>query len=271
MTYIRKRGRQDMHEIHKLPTLIKATIVVLVVLAGIMSYTRNYYKPVYERTKAISYAEVDSDVVGYPAGEDIPIAKSVEDIKKYEYFTIEISEENIMSTRCFKIKEESKAGIKTNRTTSGRHRSSSTIKILQAFSYKQDLKGDIRYKLRQLRFNMEQVGYGEYFIVTLESGEKVKVWMDPLLLDIKKKEYIKLPVCTYSMGNYYGTLDKLGEQQGVSEENKSLYIDAIGRWEQQETETVDPFEQLMITFIIIAVILAIVIYVNAKIKSKIGR
>lgn len=257
-----------MHEIHKLPTAIKSIIIILMVIAGIMSFTRNYYKPIYEKTPPISYEKASEEFVGYPAGDDIPVAKSVEDIKKYKYFTIEVSKENIVSTRYFVIKDKSQAGIKTNRTTSGRHRSSSTITVYEAFSYDWDFRSDINYKVRQFVFNMEEASYGEYFIVTLESGEKVKVWMDPLLLDIKKEKYTKLPVCTYTEGMSSDTLDELGEQQGVTEENKSLYINAIGQWQQRETETVDPFQRFMITFIVVAAILAVVIYVDAKLKKR---
>lgn len=257
-----------MHEIHKLSSGIQFIIIVLVVIFGAMSFTKNYYKPIYEKTSPVTYEEVNTNSVGYPAGDDIPIAKSVEDIKKYKYFTIEISKENIVSTRYFVLKDGYKAGTKTSRTTSGRHRSSSTITIYEAFYYGQDLRGDIGYKIRQIDFNMKQVSYGEYFIVTLESGEKVKVWMDPLLLDIKKKEYTKLPICTYSEGMSREKLDELGEQQGVTEENKSLYIDSVGRWEQQETKTVDPFERFMITFIVGGVILAAVICVSIKLRKR---
>lgn len=256
-----------MHEISKLSSGIQLIIIVVVLIVSVMCFTRNYYKPIYEKTDAVTYEEANTNLVGYPAGDDIPAARSVEDIKKYKYFTIEISQENIVSTRFFVIKEENKAGIKTSRTTSGRHRSSSTITIYEAFCYGQDLRGDISYKMRQLDFNMKEVSYGEYFIVTLESGEKVKVWMDPLLLDIKKKEYTRLPVCTYFEGMSSDVLDEFGEQQGVTEENKSLYVDAIGKWEQRETETVDPFEYFMLTLIVGAVVLAVVIFVSSKVKK----
>ncbi len=80
-------------------------IVILIVAIWIASI--NHYKLHYEEA---DYKYIKGQVAGYPPGEDIPVAKSVEDIKEYDYCTIEVTKEDIIPTRAFLIKDFSESG-----------------------------------------------------------------------------------------------------------------------------------------------------------------
>ena len=88
-------------------------IVILIVAIWIASI--NHYKLHYKEAAPLSYEEAceeypSGQAAGYPPGEDIPVAKSVEDIKEYDYCTIEVTKEDIIPTRAFLIKDFSESG-----------------------------------------------------------------------------------------------------------------------------------------------------------------
>lgn len=225
-------------------------IVILIVVIWIASI--NHYKSYYEEEDPLGYEEA-CDVytaAGYPPGEDIPVAKSVEDIIENKYCTIEVSEKDIMPTRYFEIKDASEAGdsySKVGRNHFGRH-------VDESYGLDFSFGGDIFYYTRQFGWNLDETSYGEWCSVKLESGESVYVFVDLKLLDIPTDEKIKLPI---------GVLEKRGQKQalvdqcdkyGVLEGNAYWYLDMVGDWEDTEVGDLNPVMRAIVFFGIASVL-----------------
>ncbi len=227
-------------------------IGVLIISVWIASI--NHYKVHYEKAEPLSYEEAsDRDLeglaAGYPSGEDIPIAKSIEEIKENEFCTIEVSREDITSTRYFKIKSVSEAGdsySKVGRNHFGRH-------VDESYGLDFSFGGDIFYYTRQFGWNLDETSYGEWCSVKLESGESVYAFVDLKLLDIPTDEKIKLPI---------GVLEKRGQKQalvdqcdkyGVLEENAYWYLDMVGKWEDTEVGDINPIGRAIAFFVIASI------------------
>lgn len=225
-------------------------IVILIVAIWIASI--NHYKSYYEEEEPLGYEEA-CDVytaAGYPPGEDIPVAKSVEDIIENKYCTIEVSEKDIMPTRYFEIKDASEAGdsySKVGRNHFGRH-------VDESYGLDFSFGGDIFYYTRQFGWNLDETSYGEWCSVKLESGESVYVFVDLKLLDIPTDEKIKLPI---------GVLEKRGQKQamvdqcdkyGVLEGNAYWYLDMVGKWEYTEVGDLNPVMRAIVFFGIASVL-----------------
>ena len=214
-------------------------IGILVIAIWIASI--NHYKVHYEKTEPISYEEACEEhpygeAAGYPPGKDIPVAKSIEDIMEYEYCTIEVSKEDITSTRFFRIKDVSEAGDSYSKVGSkhiGRH-----VKELYGMSF--NWLGDIAYKVRQARWNLSETSYGEWCSVKLENGEQIYIFVDLKLLDISSDGEIKLPIGTLKKRDQLQILVDQCEQFGVLEENAYWYVDMVGDWEDTEVGDFDP-------------------------------
>lgn len=225
-------------------------IVILIVVIWIASI--NHYKSYYKEEDPLGYEEA-CDVytaAGYPPGEDIPVAKSVEDIIENKYCTIEVSEKDIMPTRYFEIKDASEAGdsySKVGRNHFGRH-------VDESYGLDFSFGGDIFYYTRQFGWNLDETSYGEWCSVKLESGESVYVFVDLKLLDIPTDEKIKLPI---------GVLEKRGQKQalvdqcdkyGVLEGNAYWYLDMVGDWEDTEVGDLNPVMRAIVFFGIASVL-----------------
>ena len=207
---------------------------ILCILLAIFFISRNYYKGAYEREKPVSLREATANYIyskeGYPADMDIPIAKSVEDIREYPYFTIEVSAEDIISTRRFMIKDITESGKHESKTRYG----TTTRTIPSTYSMPKGEAGDSAYALRQVSWNMDGVSYGECCVITLESGERIFAYIDLTLLDLQEGKKIKLPIG--SVKKVKSTLWKYLEYEAyqVEEENGDWYVDMVGNWEDKE-------------------------------------
>ena len=212
------------------------TLIIAIWIASI-----NHYKVHYEMAEPLSYEEACEDYLvgeatGYPPGEDIPVAKSVEDIKENEYCTIEVSKEDITSIRYFRIKEGSEAGhfySKVGRKHIGRD-------VDAEYGLPFNLAGDIFYYSRQFDWNLAEASYGEWCAVKLESGESVYIFVDLKLLDIPSNEKIKLPIGTLTKSGQLQMLVDQCDEYGVSKENAYWYVDMVGDWEDTEVGDLDP-------------------------------
>lgn len=88
-------------------SLVEILVMVVVIYIGIVIVTTNHYKAIYQKEEPVSYQEAKDcyeTMAGYPAGDDIPVAKTIEDINCEAYCTIEVSRENLEPLHYFYIK-----------------------------------------------------------------------------------------------------------------------------------------------------------------------
>lgn len=190
-------------------------VAILICIVGWVA-SINHYKIHYQNAEPPSYqqaCDLMRNGAGYPPGEDIPVAKSVEDIMKYEFFTIEVSKENIVSTRTFLIKDFSEAGDSYSHV--GRKHIGSHVDA--RYGLGSDFLSDILYQTRQFGWNQNATSYGEWCVVTLDSGEKIYVLVDLMLLDITSDAKIKLPIGQVKGGQFVRDEEKRIEAPGQSE------------------------------------------------------
>ena len=241
-------------------------VLIAVILAGGLTLLNNPYKSHYQREKTVSYEEVAStypNKVGYPAGKDIPVAKSIEDIMNNKYCTIEVSKENIESLRYFKIKDRSEAGHKSSKV--GRNYSSTDV--YESYATPFSFLGNIKYSLRQLFWNLDNTSYGEWCIVTLPSCERVLVFVDLKLIDISDNKMIKLPIGEIIDNYYIEDITDGYEVYGLEEENATWYVDMVGDWEETEVGDINVMWRFTLALIIIIPVLIFICYKYALKKG----
>lgn len=213
-------------------------IMVLVLLIGIFRMFSNPHRLAYMFEKPVSQKEVDEQPGfwnGYPAGDGVPVAKSVADIRENLYFTLEVSGENVERTRHFAIKDITEA--RNGSSKAGRNTVYSYIPSQYYHSF--HLGSDLCYWLRQARWNFDDTSYGEFCVVTLESGEKVMVLLDLTMFDIPKGKKVRLPIGR--RGNYrMEHLQTKPYAYDFNDVDVSWYVDMVGDWEKEETLEVVP-------------------------------
>lgn len=209
--------------------------LVLCIIVSIFLVSRNYYKGAYQRQEAVSLEEALADSyqyykAGYPAGKNIPVARSVADIMEYPCFTIEVSVENLIPIREFRIKNFSEAGIRGSTKRGARD-----VEIEWYYWLSKDSFGDILYALRQVDWNMDEVSYGEYCVITLESGERILALIDLQLLELPNEGTIMLPIGKMrdADSDPKAYLGKYSTYQ-VDTEEGYWYVDMVGEWEEKE-------------------------------------
>ncbi len=239
-----------------------AIMVVALIIAGVLTLVKNPYKSHYKREEPVSYEEAMDDfdyMAGYPAGEDIPIARSIEDIMNNECCTIEVSKENLESIRFFLIKDGTEAGNHSQKV--GRRYSFSYV--AECYALRFDFGGDFNYAIRQILWNLEDTSYGEWCIATLESGERILVLVDLKLLDIPKKEKIKLPIGRVIDNYYIEDVTDNNTAYNLTEENATWYLDMVGNWEEDEVGDIDVTGRFCFTFLVIIAVIVYAIYKSA--------
>lgn len=129
-----------------------------------------YEKIVYEKSPVLSQEEAEekrTKAIGYKGAEDIYKVHSTEDFsdgKGYKNVVIEIETKNLEPTGIYQCIE-------------GTHQ-----------------LGDIEENKIKVFFERTMKSYGQYYIATLESGERIPVFIDDSLINIKKKGIIQLPI-----------------------------------------------------------------------------
>lgn len=217
--------------VRKIPYFLPFLIFLLL---GCFLVSRNYFKRAYQKQEPVSLEEAKKDhsvdgKVGYPAGNDIPAAKSIDDITHNPYCTIEVSGEDIVPTHSFRIKDITKSSWRYS-TSRKRKRT----KIRPAYALYDNFMGNLLYSLRQVGWNKDSVSYGEYCVVTLESGERIFALIDLQLLDLPAKEKIRLPIGKVYRADVYASGYLKYDKYQVDKENSSWYLNMVGSWEKKE-------------------------------------
>lgn len=224
-----------------------SVMILALIIAGVLTLVSNPYKASYKKEQPVSYQEAkNSFKTGYPAGEDIPVAKCIEDIRSNQYCTIEVSKENIESLRFFLIKDISESGNKSSKE--GRTYTFSYIP--KCYKMKFDLIGDMKYATRQISWNFDNTSYGEWCAVTLESGERILVLVDLQLLDIPQNQKIKLPIGEVIDDRMIEGLTDEYAAYNLEKENASWYVDMVGNWEEEEVGDINVTGRFFIVFLI---------------------
>ncbi len=244
--------------------------IVVIVMIGLAVWigSINHYKVHYQKAEPLSYQEACDllgTAAGYPPGEDIPVAKSVEDIMENKYCTIEVSKENIASTRTFLIKDAGEAGDSYSHV--GRKHVGSHVDERYRLSF--NFLGDILYYIRQFGWNLNAASYGEWCVVTLDSGEKIYVLVDLMLLDIPSDNKIKLPIGQVEKNGKRIETEGQSEAFGVVKENKGWYVDMTGDWEDTEVGDLKPSMRAVAFFFFeIVVYIGLNLFVKQNKKKK---
>lgn len=250
----------------KYADIIAWIIAIIMIGLAVFVGSINHYKVYYKNEKPLSYQEAcdkAGTAAGYPPGADIPVAKSIEDIMENEYCTIEVSKENISSTRTFLIKDASEAGdfySHVGRKHVGRH-------VDESYGMRFNFLSDILYYTRQSGWNLDETSYGEWCVVTLDSGEKVYVLVDLMLLDIPSEKNIKLPIGQITRNGSRVEADGQSASFGVLEENRGWYVDMVGNWEDTEVGDIDPIMR-GVAFFALEIVICIGLSLIVKLKRK---
>ena len=256
-----------MRKFSRLDVGTKALVTLVFVISGALTLGMNQYKSHYQKEEPVGYEEARSsypDKVGYPASDDIPVAKSIEDIMSNEYCTIEVSKDDIESTRVFLIKDRSEAGKKSGKM--GRRYTLHYVDESYFIAF--EGLGDFSYMTRQIDWNMMNTSYGEWCVVRLENGDKIYVLVDLKLLNLSSNKKIKLPIGEIVKKYNLGKLSKEYENFGVLEENSDWYVDMVGDWEDREVGDINVVLRLAIVLVIVFITLVFILELYDKRKKE---
>ncbi len=108
---------------------------------------------------------------------------------------------------------------------------------------------------------------------TLESGEKIYVLVDLMLLDIPSDSKVKLPIGVYmshqSLREESLRIETAGQSEalGVQKENQGWYLDMVGNWEDTEVGDLNPVMRAIVFFGIASVLACCLELVIKKSRS----
>lgn len=193
-----------------------------------------YEKIVYEKSPVLSKEEADeryTRAIGYKGAENIQRVYCIDDLRNEKGIinvVLEINSENLEETGIYQCIEEYRL--------TGEEKSA--IKV---------------FFLRTIK------SYGQYYIATLESGEKIPVFIDDSLVNVRKKGIIQLPI---------GSIDATTinfEEYEVNSLFNNRYLDcatgfATGR-EMQDFRFMEKIAVVVIV-VVMAIILVIVLGMN---------
>lgn len=187
------------------PTMF-VRLMITIWTAYIVAFVPNYQKTAYQNTPARNYGYYDGydeDNAGYPAGHGYPVINSAKDAQLYDNYVIEIDVADLEGT---------------NR-------------------YKDNVIGKKVYRgpfVRAINNNLSDYGIGQYYIATLESGEKIILFLDDTALDLPKSGKVILPVGKTCRVKRNSVFDYIQDKYQLSDENALWYADMSGRWREGE-------------------------------------
>lgn len=156
---------------------ILISIIAAFIITGLINIDRIYYG------KAVAL-EPNADLVGYPAGSDVVQAKSIAQIESERRFTLALDGSRLVPT--------------------GRYRR---------------LSGGGKYARNKLSVWVESVSgeeYGQFYVVELESGEKIVVLLDDFVVSTNKNNLV-LPIGTVERTVPTAMFKELRDSYGLSE------------------------------------------------------
>ena len=205
-----------MNMLSRLRSDILIKILIGIVLAIVVSMIPNYQKWIYRRVQPLTENEVKTRTVqksiGYLPADDIPDAKSVEDIQKSSYCTFTVKGSELHATGYYRILDESKAGVKkgTGRKAPDQKHAKFSQKCASVTV-------------------MNNMGpqYGQFYVAELESGEQVIVLLDKTVLSLNQSRSIRLPIGRVARTYPVEYFEEIASKYDLKE-NGNWYIDMAG-------------------------------------------
>lgn len=225
----------------RLSSTMLLRLIITVWTAYIVAFVPNYQKKAYQDTPARDYVSYINNV-GYPAGRGYPVVHSSEEAFLYDNYVIEIDVENL---------EE------TNR-------------------YKDNNWGKVVYRgafVRAINNNTSDYGIGQFYVATLENGEKIILFLDDTALDLPKVGKVTLPVGETIHVERNISFDYIQEKFQLTDENAEWYVEMGGQW--RESEQAQAMEEkkaylylgTMVGMVLLQVVIHVV-YVNILKKRR---
>ena len=186
---------------YRLKPTMAFRVLLTALIAYIIAYVPNYQKDFYQNTRAVDYGSYYCGT-GFPAGEGYPVAKSIEDLETCDFYVIEVDVKDMQETKLCEY-------------------------ICDGGMFKKP-------NLQLLWRNQSDYGIGQYYAVTLESGEKVLVFLDDTALDIPKSGKITLPVGETCYAKFNNSFSKVYEEYQITQGENVLYVDMASDWRRSE-------------------------------------
>lgn len=203
---------------------------VVTLFCFIVLYLPPYEKIVYAKSLVLSQAEADEKRLasGYKGGDDIQRVSCIDDIQENWFVILEIEADDLEPTGIYRCIEEGETGkIEVN-----------TIKVF---------------------FERTIKSYGQYYIATLESGEKVFVLINDSLVNVHKKGKIQLPIGMED----FGSIDF--KEYGFTDCDGDFWLDTASRFavgpEMQDLRLIEKLGFVLI-WIILTIVLLIIAFAN---------
>ena len=215
-------------------------LIITVWTAFIVAFGPNYQKIAYQDTPARDYGYYDGyddDNAGYPAGEGYPVLQSVQEMELYDNYVIEVDVKNLEQTN--------------------------------VYEYLLDGKMFGRAIGRAVNNNISDYGIGQYYVATLENGEKILLLLDDTALKIPKSGKMVLPIGKTCRSKTNGFFSEIQEKYQLPEGKSIEYADMAGRWRESEqmkelqNKKTYMYLGTMVGMIIIQVVIH-VIYINVR-------
>lgn len=186
------------------PTMV-LRLIITVWTAFIVAFVPNYQRIAYQDTPARDYHYYDcydNDNAGYPAGEGYPMIQSVKEIQLYDNYVIQVDVKNLEQT--------------------------------QVYEYLLDGKMFGSVIGRAVNNNISDYGIGQYYIATLENGEKLLLLLDDTAIRIPKSGKMVLPIGKTCRSKTNRFFSEIQEKYQLPEGEIIEYVDMAGRWRESE-------------------------------------
>lgn len=213
-------------------------LIITVWTAFIVAYVPNYQKIAYQNTTPRDYRDY-VDNAGYPAGRGYPEIQSVKEIQLYDNYVIEVDVKNLEQTHVYK-------DLQLHGTMSG------------------GVWGRIN---RVLNNNLSDYGIGQYYVATLENGEKLLLFLDDTAISIPKSGRLLLPVGTTRRVKTNELFAEIQDKYQLPKGETIEYVDMAGGWRRDQAKDLEIIKALLLlgtmVGMIVLQVLIHVIYINA--------
>ena len=183
--------------LYRLNYKVRCGFLVSFIFAVLFAVLPNYEAIQYSKTKAEDDAQ---DYVGYPAGDDVPVLETLEEITaEKNVFTIEVDVEDIQPLGVYH-------GLTNNAVTS-----SAARRFLLGIG------------------NDSDTAMGQFYSVNLNNGDMVIVFLDDYVVKLPHSGEVRLPRGEVKLlGD--GSKKHISAKAGISKKDLKYYVNMVGSW-----------------------------------------
>lgn len=224
--------------IYRLPNFIFIELLIAAAISWCIGYIPNWQRTAYRKTEPVKYCvNMHNDMSGYPAGDDYPEIKCIADTDKSDNFVLIIDRTQLKETHTYR----------------GLHDSSYTRSRV----------------LRALLNNEMKNGMGQFYVATLESGERVLVLLDDTTIELPDEGQIILPVGRRINVNSGKSFGKLVKREGIEGDAANIYLDMGSAWRNsREAKDGNVIGYVLVFSFVIIMILENIILFKVILKGK---